>query len=260
MKVGIASIGFLGYDLTAVIPYLSRLGYDGLELIYYPESWHTHVPSTEKLLLSCKDFGIEICAFRFIVDESLVSGDGIERLLDLAVELTSPMIDVKIESPPEEGAVAADYERAAGLLKMVRDGAVGRDMRLSLETHPGVVHSSCTATLRLIDLVGCEGVAVNYDQANLAYANAEDVDTALSLLQGRIGYVHLKNGWFGGNRPVWTTLKYGSVDNLKLVRGLLRSGYDGYLTVEKPGGGEPFSWAAEDIAYIRELLELADTV
>ena len=176
------------------------------------------------------------------------------------MQLSSPMIDVKIVSPSEDMATTDDFERAAGRLRMVRDRARSRGMKVSVETHPGVVHSSCRGTLKLIDLAECDDVTVNYDQANLAYAGKEDVDTALSILGTRIGYVHLKNGWFGGNRPVWSTLKYGSVDNLKLIRGLLRTGYDGYLTVEKPGGGEPFTWAGEDIAYIGELIELAEKV
>lgn len=260
MKVGIASIGFLGYNLTASLLYLSRLGYEGLELIYYPESWSTHVPSPEDLRSSCDSYGVEICSFRFIVDDTCASGDGLEKILDLAMQLSSPMIDVKIVSPSEDMATTDDFERAAGRLRMVRDRARSRGMKVSVETHPGVVHSSCRGTLKLIDLAECDDVTVNYDQANLAYAGKEDVDTALSILGTRIGYVHLKNGWFGGNRPVWSTLKYGSVDNLKLIRGLLRTGYDGYLTVEKPGGGEPFTWAGEDIAYIGELIELAEKV
>ena len=133
-------------------------------------------------------------------------------------------------------------------------------MRLVVETHPGVVHSSVAATLRLIEISGRKDVAVNYDQANLDMAGKEPADTALALLEGRIGYVHLKNGWFPEGGPVWTPIRYGRIDTLRIIRRLLTGGYTGYVTVEKPGGGEPFTWARADIEYLRELEELVEAM
>ena len=251
MKIGITSIGFLGYDMTRVVPHLKKLGYDGLELIYYPESWDAHIPRPGVFRKICRDAGMEICAFRFIaVDEA--------GPLELAAFLGASLIDVKIASPAEETDAERAFDEAASLVASLADSAAERGMGMVLETHPGVVHASCAAVLKLLDMAGRENTAVNYDQANLVYAGKEDADTALSVLRGRIGYVHMKNGWFPNGRPVWTPLMYGTIDYFRILRGLMSDGYDGYLTVEKPSGGEPFTWAKKDLEYVRSLLALAE--
>jgi sugar phosphate isomerase/epimerase len=253
MKIGITSIGFLGYDMTRVVPFLKDLGFDGLELIYYPESWADHVPSPEALRKVCREQGLELCSLRFI------AGDAAEPLepMELAAFFGVPLVDVKIDSVDQGAASDRDFRDAASRLASVADSAARLGMGVVLETHPGVVHASCAAALRLLDLAGRGNTAVNYDQANLAYAGKEDADTALSILEGRIGFVHLKNGWFPDGSPVWTPLKYGRIDYRRIIGALRSGGYQGYLTVEKPSGGEPFAWAEEDFVYVKSLLEPA---
>ncbi len=258
MKTGITSFGFLSYDLLTVVPFLSKTGYDGIEMIYYPESWERHVPSPKALSECCDDHGLEICAFRFIAGGD--TGPNLDELIDIAVSLGAPLIDVKIVGPEENEAGDVDFEHTASLLRSVHDQAADRGMQVVLETHPGVVHSSCRSAIRLIELAERSAVRVNYDQANLAYAGKEDIETAISLLAGSIGYVHLKNGRFGRDRAVWTLLGGGDIDNLLLLKGLSENGYDGYLTVELPGGGEPFTRAEEDLRYLMRLHSIAETL
>lgn len=256
MKIGYTSIGFLGYDLEGVVEFLKDVGYDALELIYYPENWESHVPSPSGLMRKCAEVGLELASFRFISgtdSESLQTG---RELINLGHSLGCKIIDVKIESPVPEDATEDDYKSVVNALKVLGSHANRFGMMLVVETHPGVLHESAKVTRDLLEQVDMECVKVNYDQANLTYAGREGTDEALSLLKDLIGFYHLKSGWFRNPYPVWTSLSGGQVDSFKIISTLSKWGYDGYYMVEMPFGGDPFARAISDYEYLRNVEKL----
>lgn len=256
MKIGYTSIGFLGYNMEGVVEFLRDVGYDALELIYYPENWRLHVPSPTGLMKRCAEVGLELASFRFISgtdDESLQTG---RELINLGYSLGCKVIDVKIESPVPEEASEDDYKAVVNALQVLGSHAGKVGMTLVVETHAGVLHESARVTKGLLEQVGMDCVKVNYDQANLTYAGREGVDEALLLLKDLVGFCHLKNGWFRNPYPVWTPLADGQVDNLKIISTLSKWGYDGYYMVEMPSGGDPFARAISDYEYLRDVEKL----
>ncbi len=258
VRIGYTSIGFINYNMEKCVEFLKHIGYDSIELIYYPENWNRHVPSPQALKEKCNQIGLDILSFRFISgtdEKSLMEG---ERLIDLAYSLDCKIVDVKIESPTPDKATENDYNLVVNAMSFLGRYTVKKGMKLVVETHPGVLHESAQITKMLIKKTGLPDIYVNYDQANLSYSGQEETEKALEILKDNIGFCHLKNGWFRDKSPVWTSLEDGKIDTFLIVSTLLKRGYDSDFMIEMPSGGDPFIRAVKDYKYLKGIESLID--
>ena len=105
-------------------------------------------------------------------------------------------------------------------------------------------------------MVDCPAVLANPDPGNMyATSTAEDGVKAVEMLEGRIGLAHLKNCVnLNGSYNYSTLLESGDLDFYKILEALQRSGFDGNVTVEYCGLGDPNVAACRDLIYARGIL------
>jgi sugar phosphate isomerase/epimerase len=143
---------------------------------------------------------------------------------------------------------------------------------LTIEDHSSqaAVYGRSDHLNAICDAVGPH-LAVTYDVGNFLLAG-EDPLQALDRLASRIIHVHFKD-WhvvpptaeqpvrsvtgLDGRRYTGAVLGEGVVDLPGAVAGLRRLGYDGYVSVEYEGVGDPRAAVRQGVAHVRTLLSSA---
>ncbi|MBQ7194976.1 MAG: sugar phosphate isomerase/epimerase [Bacteroidales bacterium] len=94
---------------------------------------------------------------------------------------------------------------------------------------------------------------LNFDTGNFVFAG-EDVMAALDHFRGKIGHVHLKDRLAVSDRRS-PAIGKGIVPFPDFIRGLLDSGYDGWLTVEHFGSAHMLEDAGFSAQTVMEILK-----
>ncbi len=157
-------------------------------------------------------------------------------------------------------AMARDiqYKRAAEALRCVGKRAAKHGIQIVIEIHMNTLHDTIASTARLLDLVAMDNVLANPDPGNMFSTCTADRDPdALDQLDGRVGYVHLKNCAFhAGEYNYSVRLADGHVDTFKWLKKLRDIGYKGPICVEYCGEGDPHAAAKRDIRYLNDCMAL----
>ena len=89
------------------------------------------------------------------------------------------------------------------------------------------------------------------DSGNLYYAGrGEYIRDLAAFAKGRIAHVHIKDQSKDNNRG-YVTVGLGAVPNADVVRTMVKSGYDGWYTLENPVGADHLADVVRQIAVIR---------
>lgn len=185
-----------------------------------------------------------------VASENPPKVDYLLRVLDLAAELGCSVVTTHIGRVPED----EESPRYAALLDSCRTLAAhahAMKAHVAIETGPEPIPRLC----RFVDQCG-EGMAINYDPANLVMVTAEDEVQGVYTAANRIVHTHAKDGvlhQYLGPEEVYgifaaggiealaqmpryfseTPLGQGSVRWPSYLQALADTGYDGYLTVER---------------------------
>ena len=188
-----------------------------------------------------------------------------KRILELAKDLETDVVTTHI------GVVPGDphhpryqiLQEACGALAQYADSL---QAHFAIETGP-----ETSATLKgFLDSLGSRGVAVNLDPANLVMVTGDDPAGAVYALKDYIVHTHTKDGrqiYFLDPEIVYgmveshivtgpsfeeVPLGMGQVDWGKYLDALRGIGYQGFLTVEREVGDQPYVDIANAIAFLKE--------
>jgi len=170
-----------------------------------------------------------------------------KKIIDLAVDLKTSIITTHIgvipddeksktwavlrEALTETGGYAARYERC-----------------LATETGP----EDTALMKRFLDQLGCEGVKVNYDPANLVMLGF-DYLRGVHDLGDYIVHTHAKDGVRnkdGSHREV--PLGQGQVDWPKYLAAMDAVGFHGFYAIEREVGADPVKDIVQAVSFLRQ--------
>ena len=141
-------------------------------------------------------------------------------------------------------------------------------VKFLIETHHGMMISSASSALRVLDGFDPEYFGLIYDPGNMVYEGYESYELGFEMMGKYLAHVHVKNAAlvpggedeFGATKytQAWMPLKKGSANLLALIKALKKVGYDGWLSVEDFSNEKPTREKLEDnIAYLKQLIDAA---
>lgn len=199
------------------------------------------------------DFGIpfyEVERNKTIVERS-------KRILDLAKDMETNIVTTHIGTVPE-GDQTDRYKIMQQACFELSEYANSLDAHFAIETGP----EPAARLKKFLDQLPSNGVAVNYDPANLAMVTKDDPVTGVHTLQDYIVHTHAKDGKplfeeqiTNPNEP-WIELPLGegAVDFPAYIRALEDIGYHGFLTIEREVGANPIEDIGHAVSYLNNLV------
>lgn len=199
-----------------------------------------------------------------------------KRIIDLAVELGTPIVTTHIGMVPEDESseVYAAMQEACDELAVY---ARSIDAYFAVETGP----EAAARLKRFLDSLSTNGVSVNFDPANMVMVTGDDPVAGVKLLGDYIVHTHVKDGirvkpvdprdvygFYGyeGNSGMdhdqiaemvasgqffkEVPLGEGKVDFPAYFAALQEIGYGGYLTVEREVRDNPEADIAKAVRFI----------
>jgi len=248
----------------------ARVGAQGVQV--YATGGETHFsklrgPALAELKGRLRDLHLELAAvcgdfgghgFQVAADNARLLDDS-KRVIELARELDCRVVTTHlgvIPADPRHPRHAILTAACAELAAFARTAGA----TLAVETGP-----EPAAVLRaFLDPFGpAAGIGVNFDPANLAMVCREDIPAAVRTLAPYIVHTHAKDGvnlrpvdperlyasFAGAPTPAFraedhireTPLGEGAVPYPAYLEALRDAGYDGYLTIERETGAQPFA-------------------
>lgn len=274
MKIG-AMVESFREGLDGGIKAAKEVGAHGIQM--YATGGETHPDNLKgdkrkELLKKVKDMGLEfsaICAdFGHGFGDAEANAKLIEdskKVVDLTVELDCNVVTTHIGVVPSDRS----HSRYDIMLKACRELAeYGAKMgaTFAIETGP-----EPAKTLReFLDEIGLpKGLGVNFDPANLVMVCKEDIPAAVELLAPYTVHTHAKDGinlqdvdaeaLYGGKLD-WAAyikevpLGEGGVDFDSYMPALKKTGFDGYLTIEREVGDNPRADIEMAVEFLRKYI------
>ena len=141
-------------------------------------------------------------------------------------------------------------------------------VKFLIETHHGMMISSASSALRVLDGFDPEYYGLIYDPGNMVYEGYENYQLGFEMMGAYLAHVHVKTAAlvpgkedeFGATKynQAWVPLKKGSADLFAMIKALVKVGYDGVLSVEDFSNEKPTREKLEEnIAYLNQLIEAA---
>ncbi len=163
----------------------------------------------------------------------------VKRSVDAALIFKTNIVRVTAGCPrtPEGRSYIQDTNREDVVQSCVKglkgclDYAEEKQVILALEDHP-IIGWDVEEFMRILDLLDDERMKVNLDTTNVT------PDTVLDLTRrvaDRVVHLHVKDRRDNDHRIVIGT---GEVDLVGIFRILKNAGFDGWLSLEPPGGGK----------------------
>ncbi|AJY76671.1 sugar phosphate isomerase/epimerase family protein [Paenibacillus beijingensis] len=199
-----------------------------------------------------------------------------KRILDLAVELGTPIVTTHIGIVPDDanGPIYAAMQEACDEL-----GRYAKSMNayFAIETGP----EPAAHLKAFLDTLSTNGVSVNFDPANMVMVTGDDPVQGVRTLKDYIVHTHVKDGirrrpidprkvygFLGfegngldhaaisemassGNAFEEVPLGEGAVDFSAYFAALQEIGYEGYLTIEREVGTKPEEDIRKAVEFIR---------
>ncbi len=281
MKIGIIPESFL-LPLPEAIRKAGELGADGVQIYAIRRSTGVNLlefspAQLETLKKNCHHAGMVFSAVCADVGghDFQITGKNMERaeltcrIVDLAVKLDSRVITSHVGVIPDTPDDPV-YPNMVAAVRRIADYAAERGVTMAIETGP----ETAETLLQFIQTVDSPGLGVNLDPANLKMCINYDPVRAVELLGKYIVHTHAKDGIHlrdGSNYATFGIVNPdGSERNLQAPKcefrevalgsgqvpwdaylaALRRTGYDGFLTIERECGEDP----AADIRTAMEFL------
>ena len=278
MKIGVVT-DCLKLPLEQALLTARRLGIDGVQIyattgIFNPEELTSERKEFYRTLL--KENGLEISAlcgdmggYGFEIEaDNAIRFRKTKRILDLAQEFGTSIVTTHI------GVIPTDTEnpRFSVMLKAMNECgryAYAKGMTLAIETGPEMANT----LKKFLDKTD-GGIGVNLDPANFTMVTGQDAVEAVEILKDYIVHTHVKDGRkldadldpeavyhafaVGGVEALNACKGFeelpigqGDVDWKRYIAALKRIGYNGYLTIEREAGENPYEDIEGAIKFIR---------
>ena len=292
MKLSVYTVSLPEYNIPESVALIKEMGYDAVE-------WR--VDSTAGVPRSMFPKGVDTYAFRYwldnkstlnvanIVEECLnakklcdeagleivnlattLRGDDetLENVLKAAQAIGCKSIRGPMDRYDPKKPYAQQLEDTRAYLRHVEPMLKKYGIKLLIETHHGMIVSSASAAMRVLEGFDPNYFGVIFDPGNMVYEGYEDYTKSFDMLGAYLGHVHIKNAAlvpagedeFGATKYIqsWMPLKKGAANLKALVEALVKVGYDGALSVEDFSNEKPTREKLEEnVVYLRQLLAAA---
>lgn len=262
MKTAFCINVFKDNEIDNALKHLSNLGYDGVEI------WKQFLDRCDVAKLKGKldelKLSVEqICPYFNLTStkedykESLKEA---ENYISLAKFFYCNKIRVFSGKVASGDATDKQWKQAIKGLRRMCKMSIDENIDFVLEIHPGGLHDTSEATLRLIKDVAMPNLKVNLQ---LPFYGGDDIYQGAEKLAPYVNHFHLHN-WIGvkNDGATWKQLTYlddpqGEFDFKKCLKILRDSGFDGTLSIEHGnhlGNATPYEVAEHEIKYFRVIL------
>jgi sugar phosphate isomerase/epimerase len=243
-------------DAPSFIRYAAEIGAEGVELL--DVFWRDQERDVPQVELALRETGLPVSAYAIGNDfaqpteaERVTQVRMLREGIDMARRLGAPRL--RVFSGSEKDGVSPD-QGFDWIVDGLRTGAVyaaEQGITLVLENH-GLFAGRADQVQRIIETVASPALRANLDTGNFLLVNQDPV-AAIRDLAPLAGYVHLKDfrrlpdgaespdAYTGidGDRYEGTVIGEGEVDLPAALDALRAAGYDGWLSIEYEGVGEP---------------------
>lgn len=192
-----------------------------------------------------------------------------KRIVDLALEMGTNVVTTHI------GVIPADKSGCYGTMleacAILGEYAHNNGARFAIETGP----ETPEVLGAFIDELGTDGIAVNYDPANLVMVTGVDPVKGVHTLGNKIAHTHAKDGIMikkTDPKIIYDFFAEGGIGDLRMgdyfcelplgrgnvnlaawVKALSDIGYKGYITVEREAGPDPVGDIRLAVSTLREI-------
>lgn len=275
MKIGVMVESFR-LPFRAAVEKAASLGVDGLQKYGTGEELGWNDAQIREALNIVRSNGLVFSAvcgdFGYGFDDPARNPEMIEkskRVIDLAKKWDCNIVTTHIHQVPAEECERKEILRAA--CRELADYARANDAFFALETGP-----ECGEILGgFLESLGCDGVRVNFDPANLVMVAGDRPENALKYLGKYVVHTHAKDGIklhkpaegeiiIGeealhhaelakmGHEYLELPLGKGDVNFDVYLPVLAATGFDGFLTIERECGDAPEKDIAMAVDFLRE--------
>ena len=264
MKTSVSTYSYGGYNsdeklgIYGVIEHAKNTGFDGIEFV--EGGWQQDPDGAKKIREHCEKVGITPVAFLVGADFlNWGSEDGkeeiarIKKLVDTAADLGASMLRHDVTGGVRSRTYGIGYDdllpTLAERIREVTEYAAEKGIRTMTENH-GFFSQDANRVEKLINAVGSPNFGALIDMGNFLCAD-ENPNISVGIMAPYAFHVHAKDffikdglepnpgdGWFmsrAGNYLRGAIIGHGDARVAQSIRTLVRSGYDGYMTIEFEG-------------------------
>lgn len=232
-----------------LVPLADKYGCAGIEFRPYWRSAIDELPEIKEFLADYGLVSTYACnqGILGISEEEVRSSlAAIGRSLLLAERLGAEILSVKVASGQfNRDFISVDWWQQA--LGEIADCAQDKGIVLGIENGQNAADGDPVLIRDVITQIGSQWLKATYNTGNWLAAGWDPAE-AMDILEGKIGYVHLKD-MNSAHSPVYPGA--GQVGILGLVDRLNRQGYQGPHALEFPGGQSPAASVKASLQYLR---------
>lgn len=296
MKLSVYTVSLPEYDIAQSVALVKEMGYDAIE-------WRVDVTDGESPLKAmvgnlteeqkyayrywtdnhatlnvndikneclkakalCDEAGIEICNLATTLRGE---GDTMKNVLEAAAAIGCKTIRGPMATYDPKKPYWEQFDEYRAFLRSCEPLLKQYGVKFLIETHHGMLISSASSAMRVLDGFDPEYFGLIYDPGNMVYEGYENYQLGFEMLGKYLAHVHIKNAAltpagedeFGATKYTqsWMPLKKGSANLKALIEALVKVGYDGVLSVEDFSNESPTREKLEDnIAYLKQLIAAA---
>ena len=289
MKLSVYTVSLPEYNIEESVALIKEMGYDAVE-------WR--VDSTAGLPRSMFPANIDEYAFRYWLDnKSTLNVEDIKnqclKAKELCDEASIEIVNLATTLRGDDAILESVLEAASAIgCKSIRGPLQKYDptlpyqeqfdefraylahcepmlkkygVKMLIETHHGMLITSASSALRILDGFDPDYFGLIYDPGNMVYEGYENYQMGFEMLGKYLAHVHVKNAAlvpgekdeYGATKYVqsWVPLKEGSANLKAMIEALVKIGYDGALSVEDFSNEKPTREKLEEnIAYLKALI------
>lgn len=271
MKIGINTVTFLKEKPERRLELSKEAGFDGVEILAYPEELTPEKRRETKNLM--RRLGLEAiimaCGPPIAMSGGKLCLESPDRVIregttqyvkdcaDWANDLGADKI--YLVTPTNKGDIA-DLGKTMGLLRdslvKVCDYAKSCGIKICIEHAPGRLIGEASHLNQVIKEFGIENFGALIDIGHLNMTKEDTMETILKT--DKLYHVHFDNN--DGKNDIHTPLDVGTmpkVDIVKFVKALKQRGYDGYYSIELLNLQNPIKTLKENVGMLKEIFATA---
>lgn len=283
MKISVFTLVFGNRSIEETLKLASEIGFDGVEL--WGSEPHISCNTTHdraREIRSMLDaYGLELpCIGSYIGNFSTASDEecrkayqDLERYLNLMGILKCSLIRVGCGGPSGFLAQKYHYDKAMYWIEKCADIAEKYNCRIAMEIHNGSLIETVEEANNFVRSLNRDNVGLIHDAGNMYITDTDYGERSVNILGDKIFHVHVKDelrvdddtlpGAFR-DRTIYgeeifqqKMLGEGAVDHFSLLKGLMKAGYNGFLSSECHAPISDIIRAKHELNEIRKQIQIA---
>lgn len=269
------SSAFTDYSIEQAAQILAEIGYQAIELnMETAPHFRPHVladlPSERRREIRQVLLEAELSLSSLSAHVSLIEAETKKRqenlefvkgAVDLAADLGANVVHVISGIVPADTSVQQCWQWLVDGLRDCLDYANARGVRVAVEAavFPGFLVWNLSSISKLIDLIGREELYVNFDPSHYLVAGDNVLD-AFHRLRPRVMHMHAKDARGTRGKFEFPPLGKGEVDWAGLTDIMLKTNYDGHISVEYEAHEFGSGYESDPVAAARQSKTFLDKV